>query len=179
MSVARKPFEIVAECEMAGFPSGVDIERLTARLDQARSGQPDVVRATVTPPAVYRDGRYVLDARFLVWAEDANGATNAVEEVLRTAEVTCRFVTPSGRAVAESEVPRPRAAKAAAAKSARPSAPKKAARPAKPKGRPKPAARPKSAAKKGKPVKTKRAPAKPRRAAAKATRSAGKKRRSR
>ncbi|MDR7417431.1 MAG: hypothetical protein QN178_00810 [Armatimonadota bacterium] len=163
--MSRKPFEIVAECEMAGFPSGADIERLMARLDQARSGQPDVVKATVTPPAVYRDGRYVLDARFLVWADDATGATNAVEEVLRAAEVTCRFVTPSGRALAESEVPKPRASRAAAAKSARPSVPKKAARP-------------KAAAKRGKPAKTTRAPARSKRAA-KTRRPAAGKRRSR
>jgi hypothetical protein len=181
MAVARRPFEIVAECETVGFPSGADIERLAARLEQARSGQPDVVRATVTPPAVYRDGRYLLDARFLVWAEDSAGATASVEDLLRTAEVTCRLVVPSGRALAESEVPRPRAVKAAGpAKTARPgAAKKKAARSAKPKGRAKPVPRAKAAAKRSKPARAKRAPAKTKRAAARAKRPVPRKRRSR
>jgi hypothetical protein len=120
-------------------------------LDQARGAKPEVVRAMIAPPAIYRDGRYVLDARFLVWADDPSGATGLVEEVLAGAGVACRLVVPSGRSLSDAEVPRPRAARPApAGKGKRPVAAKRpAARPGKTKAkatvkttRRKPAAKP-------------------------------------
>jgi hypothetical protein len=125
--VGRKPFEIVAECEMTGFPMAADIERIGARIEKARRARPDVVRAAVSSPAIYRDRLYVLDTRFLVWAEDGAGASRAVGELLKAAGVPCRTVVPSGRALAEAEVSPP-------AKAAKPaSAPKRAKpRPAEP-----------------------------------------------
>lgn len=125
--MGRRPFEIVAECEMTGFPMAADIERMGAQIEKARRSRPDVVRAAVSSPAIYRDRQYVLDTRFLVWAEDGAGATHVVGELLRAARVPCRTVVPSGRALAEAEVLPP-------AKAARPaSAPKGAKpRPAKP-----------------------------------------------
>jgi hypothetical protein len=142
---------------MAGFPSGADTERVGQLLEQARGAKPEVVRATMTPPAIYRDGRYALDARFLVWADDSAGAAGLVEELLADAGVATRTVVPSGRSLSETEVPRPRAAKPAVATKARRAAPqkRKPSRPArakaktaarrKPAAKPKPAARPKRA----------------------------------
>ncbi len=103
----RKPFEIVAECEMAGFPSGADIERVRERIDGARRSRPAIVRAAVNPPVVVRDGRYVLQARFVVWAEDGRAATRAVEGLLSGAGVQCRTALPSGRALTDVPAPPP------------------------------------------------------------------------
>lgn len=127
MIVGRRPFEIVAECEMTGFPMEADIERVRAQIEKARRSRPDVVRAAVSSPAIYRDRQYVLDTRFLVWAEDGAGATQVVGELLRAAGVPCRTVLPSGRAVAEAEAPPP-------AKAAKPASTRERAktRPAKP-----------------------------------------------
>jgi hypothetical protein len=105
--VARKPFEIIAECPMPGFPTAGDIDRIRAQIDQARTSRPEVVRATVSSPAIYRDRQYVLDTRFVVWAEDSAAATRTVEELLRAADVPCRTVVPSGRALTEAETAPP------------------------------------------------------------------------
>jgi hypothetical protein len=139
--VGRKPFEIVAECEMTGFPAAADIERVGAQIEKARRSRPDVVRAAVSSPAVYRDRQYVLDTRFVVWADDGAGAARAVGELLKAAGVPCRTVVPSGRALTEADVSTP--AKAAPSASAprrakpRPADPaRKIARPARKMARP-------------------------------------------
>lgn len=150
---------------MAGFPSGVEIERVRQVLDQARGAKPEVVRAMITPPAIYRDGRYVLDARFLVWADDPSSATGLVEEVLAGAGVACRLVVPSGRSLSDTEVPRPRAA-------ARPAKTKAKAKPKT--ARRKPAAKPRRA-----PARRTRTAAKSARGGTKSRRPPAKKRRSR
>ncbi len=103
----RKPFEVVAECEIAGFPTGVDIERVNAQIEKARHSRPYVVQVTVSPPAIFRERRYVLQTRFTVWAEDGVSATQAVEGLLRDARVPCGTVIPSGRALAAPSIPSP------------------------------------------------------------------------
>lgn len=128
----RRPFEIVAECEMAGFPSGADVERVRERIQEAQRSWPAIVRTAVNPPAVFKDRRYVLQARFVVWAEDSSAATQAVEGLLGGAGVQCRTVLPSARALTEAETPPPAekaAGSASAAGSARAAAgPARAAR---------------------------------------------------
>lgn len=120
----RKPFEIVAECETAGFPTGTDIERVNEQVGQARRSRPEVVQATVSPPAIFREKRYVLQARFVVWAADGVSATQVVEGLLEDAGVACRTVLPTGRALTGLAVPPPpelaKRAKSAPVKSGRP-----------------------------------------------------------
>ncbi len=130
----RKPFEIVAECEMAGFPTGADVERLNERIGAVRRSRPNVVQAVVSPPAIFRERRYVLQARFVVWAEDGVGATQAVEGIFKDAGVACRMVLPSGRALTGLAVPpAPELVKSAPpTKSGRPRGKKPHGRPAKP-----------------------------------------------
>jgi hypothetical protein len=118
--VERRPFEIVAECEMAGFPSGVDVDRIRERIQEAQRSWPAIVRAAVNPPAVFKDRRYVLQARFVVWAEDGSAATQAVEGLLAGAEVRWRTVLPSGRALTEAEAPPPAEETAGQARADRP-----------------------------------------------------------
>jgi hypothetical protein len=147
---------------MAGFPSGVEIERVGQVIDQARSAKPEVVRATIAPPAIYRDGRYVLDARFIVWADDPAGATGLVEDLLAGAGIACRLVVPSGRSLGDTEVPRPRAARSGKARAKAKTA------------RRKPAAKPRRA-----PARRSRTAAKSARSGSKGRRPSAKKRRSR
>jgi hypothetical protein len=155
MGVDRRPFEIAAQCRMVGFPMGADISRLSEQIDKARAARPEVVRVAVVPPAVYRDGQYALQARFVVWARDGAGAVGAVEDLLGDAAVPYASVMPSGRALGSHEAPRPQARAAASAsgaararKARKPAtaakkAPKAAAaaRRAKPKGHTRPAGR--------------------------------------
>lgn len=101
----RRPFEIVAECTMAGLPTGTDIGRIREQIETARASRPEVVRAAVNPPAIYRGTQYVLQTRFVVWAEDNAGAIQAIEGLMQAAGVPCRSVLPSGRALAETDVP--------------------------------------------------------------------------
>lgn len=101
----RRPFEIIAECEMTGFPTGADIGRLRERIESARRSQPGVVRALVNPPPIYKERRYVLLTRFVVWAVDGVRAVQAVAELLQDAAIACRTVLPSGRALTDAEVP--------------------------------------------------------------------------
>lgn len=105
--MGRKSFEIIAECEMGAFPTSADIVRVGEQIEMARHTRPEVVRATVNPPAIYREKRYTLQTRFVVWATDGAGATQAVEGLLKKAGVPCRIVLPSGRALTEAEVPPP------------------------------------------------------------------------
>lgn len=128
--MARRPIEIVAECEMTGFPGAADIERLTARIEQFRRSRPEVVRAAVSSPAVYRDRHYALDTRFLVWAEDGAGAVGVVEDLLKAAGIPCRTVVPSGRAITEAEAPPPANPTRKAAKTAKAALPARRAKPA-------------------------------------------------
>jgi hypothetical protein len=116
MGVERRPFEIIAECAMDGFPTTADIDRISGAVEGARRSLPDVVRAAVSPPAVFRDGRYVLESRFIVWADSGASATQTVRGLLETAGVATRSILPSGRALSASDVPAPsRRAKSAAA----------------------------------------------------------------
>ncbi|MDQ7858485.1 MAG: hypothetical protein QN174_03215 [Armatimonadota bacterium] len=101
----RRPYEIMADCELGGFPTSGDVGRVGDALERARRAYTQVVRATVVPPAAFRDGRYILPARFLVWAEDASAATRSVEQVIAEAGLSSRVVLPTGRALAESDVP--------------------------------------------------------------------------
>ena len=105
--MTRKPFEIVAECVMAGLPTGADIGRIREQIETARRSKPEVVRAAVNPPAIHRDTHYVLQTRFVVWAEDNARAVQVVEALMRDAEVSYQSVFPSGRALAEADVPPP------------------------------------------------------------------------
>jgi hypothetical protein len=105
MGVERKPFEIVAECGMVGFPVASDIERISAEIEKARRGIPGIVRAAVVPPAIYREKQYVLQARFLVWANDGADASRAVEGLLDAAAIPCQAVVPTGRALGSRDVP--------------------------------------------------------------------------
>ncbi len=107
MGTDRKPIEITAECAMAGFPTGADIGRIREQIEVARRSRPEVVRAAVNPPAIYRDKQYVLPTRFVVWAEDDARAIQAIEGLFRDAGVPCRAVLPSGRSLTETEVPPP------------------------------------------------------------------------
>jgi hypothetical protein len=102
-----KPFEILAECEMPAFPTGADIARVMDQIESARRSRPEVVRTTVNPPAIYRERRYVLPTRLVVWAEDAAGALRAAAEVLANAGLLCRTILPSSRAVGDAEAPPP------------------------------------------------------------------------
>lgn len=118
MVVAERPFEIVAECVMSGLPDSADIARFGARLEQLHRQEPAVVRATIHPPARFRDRGYVLEARFLVWGEDGDAATGTIERLLQQAEIPCRGVHLSGRAITEADVPPPGGRPAASARSA-------------------------------------------------------------
>ncbi len=103
----RKPFEITAACEIAAFSTSADIERFSTQLERRRQSRPNIVRATVNPPATYTEQRYVLQTRFVVWAKDAAMAVQAVEGLIHDAGVRSRTVLPSGRALAATEVPPP------------------------------------------------------------------------
>jgi len=105
--MAQKPFEIMAECAMVGFPTGADIGRIRGLIETARRSRPAIVRAAVNPPAIYRDKQYVLPTRFVVWAKDGARAIQAVDGLLQDAGVPRRTVLPSGRALTEADVPPP------------------------------------------------------------------------
>src|SRR5574341_2252986 len=107
MPMDRRPFEIVAECMIARFPTGADIGQIREQIESARASRPEVVRAAVNPPAIYRGTQYVLQTRFVAWAEDNAGAIQAVEGLMQDAGVPCRSVLPSGRALSDADVPPP------------------------------------------------------------------------
>ena len=102
--MARRPYEVVAECELAGLPADGETARLRDQIETARRHHPSVVRATLHPPAICRHGRYLLQARFAVWADDTAAATSAVDELLRRAGIRAQAY-PSGRALSEMDVP--------------------------------------------------------------------------
>ena len=103
----RKPFEIVAECEMPGFPTAADITRVSEHIEAARRVRSDVVRATVNPLAIYRERRYVLQAKLITWAEDVSRAVQIVQELLADAGLPRRTVLPSSRSLNEAEISPP------------------------------------------------------------------------
>jgi hypothetical protein len=93
---------------MAGFPTSADIERMSEQIEKARHAHPSVVQTTIVPPAIFREGRYVLQTRFVVWAEGGMDAARALEALIQNAGVRCRTVFPSGRALVATGVPSPR-----------------------------------------------------------------------
>src|SRR2546427_5456586 len=103
----RNPLEIVAECVRAGLPTGADMGRIREKIEPARRSKPEVVRAAVNPPAIHRDIQYVLQTRFVVWAEGNTRAVQVVEGLMLDAGVSYQSVLPSGRAMAEADVPPP------------------------------------------------------------------------
>ncbi|MDQ7820727.1 MAG: hypothetical protein QN173_06740 [Armatimonadota bacterium] len=102
--MARRPYEVVAECELAGLPTDGETARLRQQIEDARRDHPSVVRATLHPPAICRHGRYLLQAKFAVWADDSAAATAAVERLLRQAGIRAQAY-PSGRALTDTDVP--------------------------------------------------------------------------
>jgi hypothetical protein len=108
--VAQKPFEIIAECMMESLPASADVVSLSERIEAERRKHPGVVRATVQTPAVFRDRGYVLETRFLVWADDGPAAQRVVEDLVAACGVACRGVHLSGRALTETDAPKPAAA---------------------------------------------------------------------
>jgi hypothetical protein len=126
--VTDRPFEVVAEIALQGLPTSGDIARIGDQVERARQGAPAVVRATLTPPARFRDGSYCLETRCAVWAADGAAAVAAVEELLRQAGLTARSVHLSGRALTPAEVPPPPAHSPARSAGAKPTA--RARRPA-------------------------------------------------
>ncbi len=111
--MTQKPYEVIAKCMMAGLPAGSDIVAFGERLEKVRRKVPGVVRATPQPPAVFRDGAYVLEARFVAWADDGESALRAAARLLDAALVTCSDLYLSGRALSEVDAPRPAAGRAA------------------------------------------------------------------
>lgn len=114
----QKPFEVAGECAMPGLPSGGDIERVGERLEQARRRSPQVVRMAVQGPAAFKDRAYVLEGRFVVWADDGERAVTAIGSLLDGAKIPYRSLHLSGRALTDADAPRP---KGAAARGAPPS----------------------------------------------------------
>src|SRR5207247_8520122 len=102
--MTRKPFEIVAECVMAGLPTGADIGRIREQIETARRSKPEVVRAAVNPPAIHRDIQYALQTRFVVWAEDNARAVQVVEGLMLDAGASYQSLFPYRRARATAAV---------------------------------------------------------------------------
>jgi hypothetical protein len=121
--MGQKPFEVAAECAMPGLPAGADIERVSEQLEHARRRSPGVVRTAVQAPVMFKDRAYVLETRFVVWAEDGEQAVQTVWNMLDGAKIPHRSIYLSGRALAEADAPRPAVAPTAAPARARPSRP--------------------------------------------------------
>jgi hypothetical protein len=119
MGVSEKAFEVVAECALAGFPSGTDISKVTERIERACKRRSEVARSAVQTPAVYKDRAYTLMARFLVRAADGPRALDTVGALLQDAGVHCRGMHLSGRVVAGAELRAAAAAPATAARKSR------------------------------------------------------------
>src|SRR2546422_9667822 len=90
---------------MAGLPTGADMGRIREKIESARRSKPEVVRAAVNPPAIHVDRQHVLQTRFVVWAEENARAVQVVEALMKDPGVSSQPVFPSGRALAEAEVP--------------------------------------------------------------------------
>lgn len=112
--MAAKPYEVIAKCTMVGLPAASDIAAIGDRLDKARRQVQGVVRAAPQPPAVFRDGGYVVETRVVTWADDAEGAVRSAQRLLETARVTWSDLYPSGRVLSETDTPRTAASGAAA-----------------------------------------------------------------
>ncbi len=112
--MGQKPFEVAAEVAMPGLPAGTDIERVSEQLEHARRRSREVVRTAVQTPAMFKDRSYVLETRFVVWAEDGEQAVEAVGVLLEGARIPHRSMHLSGRALGEADTPRPSAAPASA-----------------------------------------------------------------
>lgn len=113
--MAQRPYEIIAKCVMVGLPGSSDIASLGERLSKSRSHAPGMVVAAPRPPAVFQDGGYVLETRFVAWADDGAGALLTAERVLQAAKVVCSDLYLSGRALSEADAPRPATQRTAAA----------------------------------------------------------------
>ena len=124
--MSDKPFEVIAECAMAGFPTNADITRITEQIERARRRDAAIARAGVQTPAVYKDRAYTLVTRFLVWAPDGPRAMDTVGNLLQGAGIHCRGMHLSGRALVDADLvpaaapaaPRAGAVKKSAAKAA-------------------------------------------------------------
>jgi len=110
--MSEKLFEVAGECAMSGLPTGVEIERVGVQLEQARRRTPAVVRTVVQGPAAFKDRAYVLESRFVVWADDGDRAVTAVGSLLEGAKIPYRGLHLSGRALTDADAPRPRDARA-------------------------------------------------------------------
>lgn len=134
--MAAKAYEIIATCAMGGLPAASDIAAVGERLEKARRQVPGVVSATPQPPAAVRDGGYVLQARVVAWANDADAALDDARRLFEAAKVACAEMYLSGRALSDADVPRPQAATARGSRQ-RPAASRRrgAAKPPAPKGR--------------------------------------------
>lgn len=107
--MGQKPFEVAVGCAMPGLPTGGDIERIGERLDQARRRAPEVVRTAVSGPAAFKDRAYVLESRFVVWADDGERAVTTVGTLLDGAKIAYSGLRLSGRALTDADAPRPSA----------------------------------------------------------------------
>lgn len=108
--MGQKLFEVAGECAMLGLPTGRDIARVGERLEQARRRAPQVVRTAVQGPAAFKDRAYVLEGRFVVWADDGERAVTAIGTLLDGAKISYRSLHLSGRALTDADAPRPKAA---------------------------------------------------------------------
>ncbi|MGQ0551373.1 MAG: hypothetical protein ACT4PY_17070 [Armatimonadota bacterium] len=108
--MGQKLFEVAGECPMPGLPTGGDIARVGERLEQARRRAPQVVRTAVQGPAAFKDRVYVLEGRFVVWADDGERAVTAIGTLLDGAKISYRSLHLSGRALTDADAPRPKAA---------------------------------------------------------------------
>ncbi len=107
--MSQKLFEVAVECAMPGLPTGGDIERVGERLEAARRRAADIVRTALQGPAAFKDRSYVLEGRFVVWADDGERAVTAVGTLLDGAKIPYRGLHLSGRALTDADAPRPRA----------------------------------------------------------------------
>jgi len=127
--VAAKPYEVIAKCTMVGLPAASDIMAVGERLEKARRHAHGVVRAVAQPPAVFRDGGYVVEARIVTWADDGEAALRSAEGLFEAAKVLCAELYLSGRTLSEADAPRPVAVPTSAARKPAPAAkPKTSAR---------------------------------------------------
>jgi hypothetical protein len=117
---------------MRGLPAAADIAAVGERLERARSQVPGVVRAVPQPLAVVRDGRYVVEARVVAWADHGDAALHDARRLLEAAKVECDEIYLSGRALSEADAPRPEAAAARGSGGRRPQAPTRRKAAAKP-----------------------------------------------
>ena len=112
--MSPKPFEVAGECAMPGLPTGGDIEQVGDRLEQARRRTPHVVRTALQGPAAFKDRVYVLEGRFVVWADDGERAVMAIGSLLDGAKIPYRSLHLSGRSLTDADAPQPSGTQASA-----------------------------------------------------------------